>query len=438
MSKHLLTLLVASIMAAAGAPVLFAQEGEETQGQEAEKPQFTEEKVSVYGYLTDYLNANVYESDPRTDVGNIAYLRLKGDFKPQDGLAFHVEGFYSLKTGNQNPDVILLGYGYPLPSTKTQEIIIDHAWGVASFGNLDLQFGKVPIGWGTGYIFNPTQRAAVSDFINPVVEETPGTLALQPTWSVSESLNLTGYLAFQDRSHRDTVAVKDGRWENLPLGVKAQFVAGKFDFSASIIKEVLYLEETPGGDYFYRRTWFVGADAAGAVWNFGVYAEAALRLPTNRGGTEWDPSGFNFFRALEAVAGFDYTFSALDDLELRVEYYHQGPGEADKARYDVMKIQRGEQLVLGKDYLFGRLAKKFLDLHEATLSCIVNLHDGSLGLLPEVALDAYDNLSVKIGAQVFWGPSGSEFNGEYDLSYMGLGVIDVTPAAIYAAAKLSF
>ncbi len=435
MSKHLLILLAASVMAVAGALPLVAQE------QEAEKPQFTEEKLSVYGYLTDYLNANIYESDPRSDVGNIAYMRLKGDFKPQDGLAFRVEGFYSLKTGNQNPDVVLLGYGWPLPaaSTKTQELVIDHAWGIASFGKLDLQFGKLPIGWGTGYIFNPTQRVAVPDFINPVVEETPGTLALQPTWSVSESFNLTGYLAFQDRSHRDTVALKDGRWENLPLGVKAQLVVGKFDVSASIIKEVLFLEQTPGsGDYFYRRTWFAGADAAGAIWNFGVYAEAALRLPTNRGGTEWDSSDFNFFSALEAVAGFDYTFSALDDLELRVEYYHQGPGETDTDRYNVLKLQSGEQVVLGKDYLFGRLAKRFLDLHEATLSCIANLHDGSMGLLPEIVLDLYDNLEVKVGAQIFWGPSGSEFNGEYDLSSMGLGVIDVTPAAVYAAAKLSF
>ncbi len=431
MSKPLLSLLAVMLLAGVGAPLLLGQE------QETENPRFTEEKVSVYGYLTDYLNANLYASAPRTDAGNIAYLRMKGDFKPQDSLAFHAEGFYSIKTGNQNPDVVTLSYGFPLLETKTQELVIDHAWGGASFGPLDVQFGKIPIGWGTGYIFNPTQRAALSDFINPVVEETPGTLAFQPTWSINESFTLTGYLAFQDKSHKDTVAVKDGRWENLPLGAKAQFVIGKFDFSASFIKEVLFLEPSPG-DSSYRRTWFFGVDTAGAIWNFGVYAEAALRLPTNQTGTEWDASGFDFIRALEAVVGFDYTFSSLDDLELRAEYYHQGPGETNSSRYDILKVQNGEQLVLGQDYLFGRLAKKFADLHEATLSCIVNLHDGSLGVLPELVLDAYDNLQIKLGAQIFCGPPESEFNGEYDLSPMGLGVIDVTPVSIYASAKLSF
>lgn len=425
MARALPILLAVSLFAGIGILDLSAQE-EDT-------PRFTEEDGSFYGYVTDYLDANIYESGPSTDAGNTAYLRLKGDFKPQENLAFHLEAVYWIKTGNQNPYLLMQSYGLaPVGSpSKTQELAVDHAWGMATFGTLDLQLGKVPLGWGTGYVFNPTQRAAVLSSLDPVVEETPGTLAFQPTWSIFTPLTLSGYLAFQDKSHRDTVAVQDGRWENLPFGVKVQVVLGSFDFSTSLIKEVLYLDGFPGN---YRRSWFVGADSAGAIWNFGVYAEAALRLPTNRAGTAWDSSSFDLIKALEAVVGVDYTFSGID-LELRAEYYHQGPGETDTTRYDILKVLGGEQQVLGQDYLFGRLSKAFGGNHEANLSGLVNLHDRSFGVLPELVLDAYDNLQITLGASLFWGQAGSEFNGMYDL---GAGAFDVTPLSISAKVKLSF
>jgi hypothetical protein len=133
--------------------------------------------------------------------------------------------------------------------------------------------------------------------------------------------------------------------------VRAQTTLGKFDFSAMLVKEVAYLEDALTGIAEYRRSWYAGLDRAGAIWDFGVYAEAALRLPADAEGKERTTEDFDFEKALEIAVGFDYVFTALDDLELWAEYYHRGPGESDselayEAR-DNLKLQLGAGIPRG-------------------------------------------------------------------------------------------
>jgi hypothetical protein len=70
--------------------------------------------------------------------------------------------------------------------------------------------------------------------------------------------------------------------------------------------------------------------------------------------------------------------------------------------------------------------------------CLVNLDDGSAVIFPELAYEARDNLKFQVGAGIPWGPRGSEFDGRYDLSALGLGEIDIMKAQAYASCKLSF
>jgi hypothetical protein len=427
--------IVAAILTASSA--LAAQGGAESESGDGS---LAEERMSIYGYAVSLASVDFRELPADgIELGGIAYLRMKGDFKPQDRLFFHVEASYDARAGYQNPCVVaddagLLPAGSP---TSIDSLRVDQAWGSVNAGAFSLQAGKLPIGWGSAYVFNPTQRASRPTLLDPVMDETPGTLAVLPTWSPCDALRLSGYVAFQDKSHRETVAARDGAIENLPFGLRLQTTIGNFDLSSCLIKEVDYVANPFLGTAAYKRSLFAGLDAAGAIWNFGVYAEAALRLPTGEDGLSWEQGDFNLSDALEVAAGFDYLFSAIE-LELRAEYYHQGLGTSDSSRYDAMTVLTEERLLQGEDYVFGRVEKTFADYFKLSAGGLSNLNDQGAIAMAELVYEALDNLELKIGATIPWGPSGSEFSGRYDLGPIGLGEIDVIRASAYASCKLSF
>lgn len=173
----------------------------------------------------------------------------------------------------------------------------------------------------------------------------------------------------------------------------------------------------------------MGADFVGAIWNFGVYGEAALKM--------WDEADDklafeyeNISDLLEVCVGFDYFIPVLE-IDTRVEYYHQGPGVQKKSAYDVDKLLTGEQMVLAEDYLLFYLERTFLDYFRLSTAGLVNINDGSLGFVPELSGEPYGNFQVGLGAMFFFGPQGSEFDGEY-------AGFDLTEPAVYLRCKLSF
>jgi hypothetical protein len=173
-------------------------------------------------------------------------------------------------------------------------------------------------------------------------------------------------------------------------------------------------------------------DFAGAIWDFGVYGEAALQM--------WDESQNSlafeyeaFVDLLEACIGFDYFIPGIE-IDTRVEYYHQGPGERNTSAYATAfdRLLSGELMVLAEDYLLFYLEKSFLDYLNMNLVGLVNLNDGSMGFVPELSGEPYENFQVGLGAMLFFGPDDSEFDGEYT------GSFDTTEPAIYLRCKLSF
>lgn len=394
---------------------------------------FEEEGFDLYGYLVNYSQAGLGTRE--SGLGNTLLLRLKGDWSPGPNLDFHTELSYRGSSGAQNPYVIAEKYhagsidqgSYPFRDF-TGEFSVDHLYGSVSVGGFDIGFGKLPIAWGTGYVFNPTARTHLPGVLDPVTEETPGTIAVMPSVSFGYDLALLFYLAFQEKTHKTSAAGADGEWQNLPYGIKLVAITGSWDLSVGFIKEVLYT----GTDY--RRSYYVGLDAAGAAGAVGLYGEAAILLPRNEYDSAFDFSRHGVTDLFDACVGFDYTVPGID-LLLRGEYYHQGSGEKSREGYDIAKVLAGEMAVLGEDYLFFNAERIFIDYLTVSLATLVNLTDGSGVVMPLASYDLYDNFQVSGGLFLFWGEQGSEFYGEHDL---GEGTFDLTDPSLFVRCKLSF
>jgi hypothetical protein len=407
----------------------------------AAEESFYEETFSLYGYVVNFFNANLYSDDWRitdSDYGNILYGRLKGDWNPGDNLSFHAELSYQGSVGNQNVGLIYEDYGVADADPSIYgSVQIDHFWGSVNLGRFDVQFGKLPIAWGTAYFFNPTAKVAVAPFLETIAEETPGTMGVVPSVSFLDGLlSLQGYIAFEDKSHFPIALQQERGWEYLPFGLKLQSIIGSFDLSASWIKEVA-ITQLNG----YKRNHYAGLDIVGAVWNFGVYAEAAVLL--------WDEANKRFvFRddplwdLVEMSIGLDYFIPFLE-IDTRFEYFHYGPGEKNKSGYDVRKLILGDQMVLAEDYLLLYMERNFLDYFSINAAGIVNVNDGSFIVAPEVSGQPFNNLDVALGAILFYGSTGSEYNGEFSYDALdsiipAAGDLDFTESSVYLRCKLSF
>lgn len=402
------------------------------------KNAFAEEKISVYGYLANYFQGNFIYEDQKIGTptwGDILLVRLKGDWNPEENLRFHTEASFTGKLGNQNPYAFYESVNQDLPAQNTfpyndfiNELSIDHAWGLANLGSIDLQIGKIPIAWGTGYIFNPTAKTATMSYIDTVSEETPGTFGIVSSYYVGEKITISGYCTFQDRSHKNTSLEGDEKWTNLPFGIKIQIITNPFDISCGLIKEVLYNQDE------YLREYYIIADCDGGIGDLGLYAESAVRLPVNQ--SDSSRGKYSIEENVEIVVGSYYTLYGID-TDIRLEYYHQGQGESRKSKYDIMKVLSQEQLVLGEDYLFVSLERPFLDYWKASCGSLFNLNDGSFVLYPEVTYDAYNNFQIAAGTFIFAGKAGTEFNGEYLIN--STDDIDLTETfSLYTRCKISF
>lgn len=414
------------------------------------------ESFAVYGYARVSAGGYGFPDPPGPVSGAALGVRLKADWEPSGSLAFHLEAEYGSAYGGANESARLGHYGIPTflgsvlaalggPESSPGDLYpyrdfhgalyIDHAYGRANFGPLDLAFGKMPIAWGTAYVFNPTSRAGPAGGLEPSSEETPGVLALAPSLALGGSGSVQAYLAFQERSLRTASTLEEGNWENLPFGVKLQAVIGTFDLSVSFLREVLWEETLAGTSAFRRRAW-LGLDFAGALGPFGVYGEAALGLPSSvLSGT--GPADVDVPRDLEVSGGFDWTVPGIR-VEVRGEYHYRGSGPARPEEYDPSVLLSGASSVLGRHYLFLYAARTFSDFLTPSLAGLANAVDGSRVLLPRITWEAKENLELEAGAVLPFGPEGSEFDGRRDLSAYGLGTVDLTTPSAYVSLKLSF
>jgi len=476
----------------------FTDVGWNTDDSESSAISSYKETFSLYGYMIDYFQSNLNYTNQnfsKPTFGNALLLRLKGDWRPENNLRFHMEFSYISNAGNQNPYLMYekLGIGgfsqsdFPLEDYN-QRIVFDHVWGMINIGNFDMQFGKFPIAWGTGYVFNPTARVAFPPFLDMITEDTPGTMAILPSYSLSNRLSLEAYLAFQDKTRKTTAYQEDGNVNNLPYGIKLNTIAGAFDISLSWIKEVLYndLDYRPIDDIltetameyvqgvvtnqmmadllaegdtvavldmikqgalaemsidlpkhpYYKRSYYSGFDFAGAIWNFGVYGEFAFRIPRNKTDDGFDLKNYSITNNLEMCMGFDYQIPGVE-IDTRMEYYYQGIGAKSKKDYNLLTVISGEKLVNARNYTFIFTEKTVHDYHKFSLALFNNLDDGSYAILPGYSYSPYTNFDITVGTFILGGSRGSEFDGRYTL--YGVKEIDLIENLWpYVRIKLSF
>jgi hypothetical protein len=452
-----------------------------------------EEPFSLYGYLVNFFQTGISYKDNefgKAHVGDAMIFRLKGDWNPEANLKFHTEMSYIMQLGSLNPYIMMQKLGavqfsqqdYPTENFNHQ-FILDHVWGMVTAGPFDLQFGKFPLAWGTGYIFNPTARLVIPPFLEVISEETPGILAVYPSIAIGDNVSLEAYASFQERSMKYTAFKEDSDFNNLPWAIRLKAIAGSFDLSLSWIKEVQYMEldlrpytqifaDTAAALYDdmmlqqtiitndqavgiaaamnylavsmskelpvsqnYHKAYYLGFDFIGGIWDIEVYGEAALRFPMNEEYTKIDLQDFRFERELEAIAGAKYTIPGIE-TDLRLEYYYQGKGAAKKEDYNIMLSLAGERMVQGRNYLTCVLDKKINDQFSLLGVGFINLQDGSFACIPETSFSPYNNFQISLGAMILYGEHGTEFDGRYTIMGQEIDLTDTID--IFIRMKLSF
>jgi hypothetical protein len=364
-----------------------------------------QDKFDFYGYAESVLSAGMYEET----VGAAQYFRLKADFRPQDSLRFHAELLWQGLYGSANPLAVFTREGLPVPDQALfpfedfhTSLALDQAWGSALFGPVDLQAGIVPVGWGTGYFLNPTNRTApfaVSLFSKEQTESVPAVL---PALHLPLDFILTGYLAFRDRTRSGTAMLEEGNLQHLPFGVKLQWRSEWIDLSACFIREAL--AGTSWEEHYYA-----GYDASVFAGPFELYMEAAYRLPLGPTDGGRTPS---FGEDLEICLGGNVLVPVLE-VTVRMEYAHLGAGERLTDRYDWAGLAGARRGLLGEDYLFLMLEREFGAEVEAHAGGILNLNDLSFAVGAEVIWKPIENLELGLYGIFYYGEEASEMNGEF-------------------------
>lgn len=402
---------------------------DETTGDETGQP-FGTAPFTLTGYNATTVAVifdDLPESDPEPSVGANNRLRLKGEWGPQPNLEFRFELTHESTSGAVNDYVRSgqLGFGdtteaqsQDLGDDFTQTLAFDHAYGTAALGSIDLSFGKQPLAWGVGYSYNPTDVVNTIGFLQRGFEdETPGTTSVVTTWTADSGFSLTGYVAFEDRTH-SSLALEDGADPNrIPVGIRMQAFVGSFDTSLSATREAyLVSAEDSRIEVDYK----IGMDFVGTLFGLGVYGEATLAAPTNDSESEIDfDAEWEIDDALFSVLGIEYLIGSgiFRDAEIKLESLYYGPGSEDKDSYDYLSVRDGDDLLLGRNYIFLYASDSFGDGYlSATVGTLANLDDLSALLTFEAEYTFDNDFEFTVGTSIpFGGDEGDEFDGRATL-----------------------
>ena len=191
-------------------------------------------------------------------------------------------------------------------------------------------------------------------------------------------------------------ALADGSWGGRvkthfgPVDISASALRG-YDFLPSVVPVTVVRPESLRLDFTlverYPRATFVGADFATDIFGAGVWAEAALTfyddsLPEDR---------------LDVICGADYT---LGGIYLNLQYLH--------GRFP-LALARASGETSG-DYLLGAVERSFLGERVLLrLGGVIEVTDGSYGLLPLVRWTPFGGVEVELGGLVFTGKDEQVF-----------------------------
>jgi hypothetical protein len=249
-----------------------------------------------------------------------------------------------------------------------------------AWDQLDMRVGRQQINWAVAAIWNPMDRF---NPLNPLTlerDERQGVDALLLDLYVDDLSRLSIAYAPQHQSSKDSGAVR----------YKSNI--GMFDWSVML------------GEFVDEKK--LGIGASGQVGLIGVRSELVYSAANDADSNDVMPQE----QYVEWVFGADYT--THNGFTFMVEGYFNGDGESDPARYDFNAVVAGEKLGVGRRYLGVRVAKDVTPLLAAEIYAIQNVDDQSYFIFPSItySLADFDSLYLGVGAQLFEGGSGDEYD----------------------------
>ena len=251
--------------------------------------------------------------------------------------------------------------------------------------------GRQALTWGNGMIFNPM------DLFNPF----PPT-AVQRDYKVGDDMILAQvFLGLDDAQmlyvpRRDTAdgEVKDSQ----------SSYAGKIQLSLNAVNMSFMAARHYDDDIL---GWGATGDLGDAAWRLNAVYTAV--------GEDYRQENF-----IQAVANLDYAWQwGGKNVYGLVEFFYNGLGRSgDYARalesaYVSSRLSRGDLYALGRYYLAGQLQIELHPLVQNQWTVILNLNDPSGLVQPQMSWNMTTDVDLIIGAQWYWGATGTEDGGFY-------------------------
>lgn len=249
-----------------------------------------------------------------------------------------------------------------------------------SLAEIDLRLGRQRIAWGTGRFWSPVD---LLNPLNPIAlerEERPGVDGALLEHKLGPLSRVSAVYAPRHERGASSGAVN---WHSNAAGIDYSVIAGKI-----------------------RGVRVLGGDIATQVGSAGLRAEL----------TRNDPDHAPPF--LRAVVGLDYAFA--NTLTLSGELYYNGAGASDQAGYDFAALLAGRIQNVGRRYLGAYASYEITPLIKSVNYLVVNLGDRSRFFSPAIALSLRANLDLTLGAQLFGGGPGTEYQRLSDLYFAQL------------------
>ncbi len=282
------------------------------------------------------------------------------------------------------------------PKSIDDLVTVERLYFTATDDDLDLTFGKQSIAWGSGLLLNPTDPFNERD-AGDLTAERVGVLAARLTYGVDERSNVA-----------------------LVAAVPAETCcAGRFVGRADTTMGTTDAAVTTTWDQEDEH--FIGGLDLRGEWGVGLWIEATATVPSAA------PS--DVFPTVEL--GVDYSFEVVKAVYLSLEYLHQGDGEArpgarldrENLRQRLLPVVLGEpgaeatlaetftrdRLLLGSHYAVALLRLELSSWLRAQALDVTNLVDGSGLISPQLIALALESLTITLGAQLTYGPTGGEF-----------------------------
>lgn len=263
------------------------------------------------------------------------------------------------------------------------------AWAAVEGEQWSARFGRQRVAWGSGKIWNPT------DVLNPFE---PTSIERDERRGV-DSLYLRRGLGALGQA--EAAWALGDRWASTDLLGRLRGNAGGTD--------VAFMGGKVAGS---SGSWITGGDFSANLWEGNLHGEWTYTQPGTR---------TSYWRGM---LGYEYTLSttfpvrALRELWVLAEYYHNGRGETDPARYQPALLLSGREIALARNYLGLGLQKELHPLVNAEVHQVLNLDDDSHFLNASLAWNAVADLYLTAGLERFAGSRRSEFGRSANLLYL--------------------